>query len=228
LGTGGITVNGAANSFAGGDFSVKLSGNNAYSGETHVVTGKLMLSGAARLHDASTVRVANGAVLHLDFNGTDTVGALFLGGAPMPAGTYGSLTSAATNKSAYFEGNSILYVGVPTYDYQFWAINQVPPVTGGPDGDDDKNGVKNLIEYALADGGGQGVFYGNTITFTKRGAPYGSNLTYIIETSETLAPNSWSAAVTHGPAELGSDISYTFVPTPPYRKFARLKVVQAP
>ena len=228
LGTGGITVNGAANNFAGGDFSVKLSGNISYSGETHVVTGKLMLSGAARLHDASTVRVANGAVLQLDFAGVDTVGALFLGGVAMPVGTYGSLTSAAANKSAYFEGNGILYVGVPANDYAFWAISQVPPVTGGPDGDDDNNGVKNLLQYALADGGERGVLSGTTITFTKRGAPYGSNLTYIIETSETLEPNSWSAAVTHGPAELGSDISYTFVPTPPYRKFARLKVVQTP
>ena len=187
-----------------------------------------MLSGNARLDDSSTVRIASGAVLQLDFAGVDTVGALFLGGVAMPVGTYGSLTSAAANKSAYFEGNGILYVGVPANDYAFWAISQVPPVTCGPDGDDDNNGVKNLLQYALADGGERGVLSGTTITFTKRGAPYGSNLTYIIETSETLEPNSWSAAVTHGPAELGSDISYTFVPTPPYRKFARLKVVQTP
>lgn len=228
LGTGGITVNGAANNFAGGDFSVKLSGNLSYSGETHVVTGKLMLSGNARLHDSSTVRVASGAVLQLDFAGVDTVGALFLGGVAMPDGTYGSLTSAAANKSAYFEGNGILHVGVPANDYAFWAISQVPPVTGGADGDDDKDGVKNLVQYALANGGGRGALSGSTITFTKRGAPYGGDLTYIIQTSVTLEPNSWADAVTHGPAEPAPDISYTFDLNSPPRKFARLKVVQTP
>ncbi|MCB1132475.1 MAG: autotransporter-associated beta strand repeat-containing protein, partial [Verrucomicrobiae bacterium] len=37
LGTGGITVNCVENSFGAEDFSIKLSGNNSYSGETHVV-----------------------------------------------------------------------------------------------------------------------------------------------------------------------------------------------
>jgi autotransporter-associated beta strand protein len=227
LGSGGITVTGAANS---GTFSIKLSGTNSYTGETRVVSGTLMLSGDARINDSSTVRIDSGAVLNLDFEGTDTVGALFLPGDPnpKPEGTYGSLTSSATNKSADFAGDGILQVGGVTNDFASWASSQVPPVTGGPNGDDDNDGVSNLVEYALIDGGERGVLSGNTITFTKRGTPYGGDLTYIVETSETLS-GSWTPEVTHGPAELGSPISYNLAPAPGTpKKFARLKVVTTP
>jgi autotransporter-associated beta strand protein len=225
LGTGGITVAGAANS---GNFSIRLSGNNSYSGETRVASGTLMLSGDARIHDSSTVRIDSGAVLHLDFTGSDTVAALFLGGVAMPDGSYGSPTSPATHRSPAFAGNGILQVGV-AYNYESWAASQAPPVTGGPNGDHDNDGVKNLVEYALSDGGERGVLSGSTITFAKRGAPYGGDLTYIIETSETLEANSWSPAVTHGPAQLGSPITFDFAPIPGTpEKFARLKIVKSP
>jgi autotransporter-associated beta strand protein len=111
-----------------------------------------------------------------------------------------------------------------TDNYLSWATAN--NVTGGPNGDHDNDGVKNLVEYALVDGGERGVFSGNTITFTKRGAPYGTDLTYIIETSETLQAGSWADEVTHGPGLLISNptISYTFTPGTPDKKFARLKV----
>jgi len=224
LGTGGITVQGVANS---GNFSIRLSGTNSYTGETHIASGTLMLSGDARIDDAATVRIATGAVLHLDFTGTETVGALFLAGLAMPNGTYGSPTSTAANQSDAFLGNGILQVGAAN-NYASWAASQAPPVIGGPNGDDGNDGVKNLVQYALADGAERGALIGATLVFTKRGAPYGGDLTYIIETSETLEANSWSPAVTHGPAQLGSDISYTFDPNSLFRKFARLKVILTP
>lgn len=222
LGAGGITVQGATNS---GNFSIRLSGNNNYTGETRVVSGTLMLSGSSRIDDSATVRLAVGTVLHLDFTGADHVGALVLDGATMPAGTYGSLTSNATNKSAYFQGGGILQVGAAD-DYGSWAA--LEGVSGGSSGDHDNDGVSNLVEYALFDGGERGSLNGHVITFTKRGAPYGQDLTYIIEISETLEPGSWVAAVTHGPAQLGLPISYDLAPAPGTRKrFARLKVVLA-
>lgn len=223
LGTGGVTVVGVSNS---GNFSIRLSGNNNYSGETHVASGTLMLSGNARLDDASTVRIGSGATLHLDFAGMDTVGTLFIDDVEMPDGTYGSLTSSATNKNDDFAGNGILLVGAAN-NYESWATEN--GITGGPTGDHDNDGIPNLIQYALADGQQRGTLSGTTITFTKRGTPYGNDLTYIIETSETLEPDSWSPVVTHGPAELDSPISYDLAPssaTP--KKFARLKVTQAP
>lgn len=222
LGTGGIIVQGAANS---GSFSVRLSGNNAYTGETHVASGTLMLTGSARIADASTLRVASGAVVNLDFAGIDIVGTLILNGTTMPNGTYGSPTSGATNQSSFFAGNGILYVG-PANRYEAWSL--INNFTGGPEADANNNGIPNLIEYALADGQARGTLSGHTITFTKRGAPYGEDLTYIIETSPTLAPGSWTDVVTHSPAQLGIPISYTFTPGSPPREFARLRVVKLP
>ncbi len=225
LGTGGVTV-----ATAGGSSPVTLSGSNTYSGETHVQTGKLVLSGDARIDDSATVRVESGAVLELAFVGTDAVGALFLPGDPnpKPAGTYGSLTSTADNKSADFEGDGILQVGAPANDYAAWAASQEPAITGGPDGDDDNDGVANLIEYALEDGGERGVFSGDTITFTKRGAPFGGDITYGIETSTDLGIlDPWDTPAS-GVTEDAASISYTFTPGSPARNFARLRVLQTP
>jgi autotransporter-associated beta strand protein len=227
LGTGGITAQGVANS---GLFSIKLSGTNSYTGETRVVSGTLLLSDSARINDNASVRIDSGAVLHLDFEGTDTVGALYLGGDldPQPEGTYGAVDSGAEFESAFFAGSGILEVGTPTNDFASWAASQTPPVTGGANGDDNNNGVPNLVEYALADGEERGVLSGTTITFTKRGAPYGGDLTYVIETSETLT-DPWTPVVTQGPSELGSPLSYDLAPAPGTpKKFARMKVQQQP
>jgi autotransporter-associated beta strand protein len=111
-------------------------------------------------------------------------------------------------------------------DFTSWAANQVPPVTGGPNGDSNDNGVPNLVEYALVDGGERGVISGNAITFTKRGGLYGTDITYIIETSETLDSGSWTVETTHGPELIASNptIGYTFTFGTPAKKFARLKV----
>jgi hypothetical protein len=107
--------------------------------------------------------------------------------------------------------------------YNAWAAANAGGQSAG--GDHDGDGVKNLVEYALADGQERGTLSGNVLTFTKRGLPYGTDLAYIIETSETLV-GAWTDAVTHGPGLLVSNptISYTFTPGTPAKKFARLKV----
>ena len=87
--------------------------------------------------------------------------------------------------------------------------------------DSDNDGVKNLIEYALIDGGERGVITANSFAFTKRGAPYGSDITYGIETSTDLI--TWITPVS-GVTENATTISYTFTPGSPPRIFARLKV----
>ena len=136
---------------------------------------------------------------------------------------------AAIDGGAYtLSPTGFLTTGTTMNDYASWAASQTPPVTGGENGDDDNDGVSNLVEYALADGGERGVLSGTTITFTKRGAPYGGDLTYIIETSETLS-DPWTPVVTQGPSELGSPLSYDLAPAPGTpKKFARLKVEKAP
>jgi len=42
------------------------------------------------------------------------------------------------------------------------------------------DGITNLVEYALADNT-RGTFTGNTLSFIKRGAPFGTDITYTIE-----------------------------------------------
>lgn len=134
---------------------------------------------------------------------------------------------ALETRNSLFDNLQIRLKQAPVTDnYESWATAN--SVAGGENGDSDDDGVKNLVEYALANGGERGVLSGNTITFTKRGSPYGNDLTYIIETSETLT-GSWMEEVTHGPAQLGSPIGYDLTPVPGKpRKFARLKVVRVP
>ena len=123
-----------------------------------------------------------------------------------------------------FGGKAVtLTIAGAANDYASWASSQVPPVTGGPNGDSDSDGVRNLIEYALVDGGERGVVSGNTITFTKRGAPYGTDITYAIETSEDLGiSDPWSAATPD--VNDATTISYTL--QNPGDNFARLKITQ--
>jgi autotransporter-associated beta strand protein len=115
-------------------------------------------------------------------------------------------------------------------NYASWAIDN--DIEGEPfDGDFDNDGISNGVEYALgknptASDTPAGVLSGNTITFTKGAdAVTNGDVDWIIETSTTLATDSWTpeAAV-----EVGNTIAYSFTLGTPPKKFARLKVVQVP
>jgi hypothetical protein len=84
-------------------------GLNAYTGDTRVFGGTMSIANAT-LDDLADVYVTPGAVLNLNFAGTDTVDGLFFGGVAQAAGTWGSLTSTATNKSDRFAGTGVLQV----------------------------------------------------------------------------------------------------------------------
>lgn len=212
-----------------GDSTMVLTAANTYTGATNVNGGTLRIS-QPYLANSSAIVIAPTAILDLNFDETggavsDTVSTLTIGGVQQPAGIYGATGSGATTI------NDINFAGVgtltvlngpgPSDNFASWALAN--NVTGGVNGDSDNDGVSNLVEYALINGGERGVYVGNTITFTKRGAPYGSDITYAIETSETLAAGSWAEAVTGGSP---TEIAFTFTPGSPVKKFARLKVVQ--
>ena len=140
------------------------------------------------------------------------------------SGLSGSATITVTVNDGSLATNTTFTLSV-TDNYLSWATAN--SVTGGPGGDSDNDGVTNLVEYALVNGGERGVLTGNTITFTKRGAPYGSDITYDIETSTLLTAGSWTTQAKPIPvSETSSSISYTFAPPTPVKNFARLKVVQ--
>lgn len=70
-----------------------LTGANTYTGDTTVGAGTLAIAHAT-LATASTVSVASGAVLELDFAGSNTVANLVLNGVSQPPGVYDSTTAA--------------------------------------------------------------------------------------------------------------------------------------
>ena len=111
-----------------------------------------------------------------------------------------------------------------------WALEN--GVTGGLNGDSDQDGITNAMEYALqtnltGSDGGLGTFSGNLLTFTKRqDAIDNGDVTYVIETSTSLAALSWMPQVTHNPGNTDGTISYT-LPSGQGKIFARLKVTVA-
>jgi len=91
--------------------STKLAGlDHAYTGDTIVNAGTLEIT-TPYLADFSGITVATNAVLHLNFNGTDDIDELTLGGVAMTPGEYGSSVSgAAIPNDIFFAGNGILNV----------------------------------------------------------------------------------------------------------------------
>jgi hypothetical protein len=176
----------------------------------------------------------SGATLNLVVTGTPTAPAYVIA-------TYGLLApgmfAAVNNLPAGYEidytynsNTAIAMVeSVGGDNFESWAADN--NVTGGPGGDSDNDGIPNLVEYALAlnfngPDGSAGSFIGNTLTFTKRqDAIDNGDVSWVIETSETLAPGSWEPAVTQNPGNTDATISHT-LPTGQDRIFGRLKVVE--
>ena len=143
-GTGTVTVtkNGAG--------TWTLSGASTYTGSTTVTDGTLSISQAV-LADAATVNVAAAAVLNLPHGATDTVDRFFIGGVEQAAGTWGSLASSATNKTARITGTGILLATNGASGYSSWASSfGLDPLTDGAPGfDKDLDGFNNSTEYIL-------------------------------------------------------------------------------
>jgi fibronectin-binding autotransporter adhesin len=82
-----------------------LTGANTYTGDTTVNAGTLEIAQPV-LAASSTVTIASGAVLQLDFPVTNTVSALVINGVAQATGVYNSTTS-----SSYITGSGSLQVG---------------------------------------------------------------------------------------------------------------------
>ncbi len=90
-----------------------LSGINTYSGATKVQVGTLAIARPEAL-GAGTLDITSGAKVRLDYIGTRPISALsYNAGSPLPAGTYGSSASIASNKDdTRFSGPGTLTIGV--------------------------------------------------------------------------------------------------------------------
>ncbi|MCX6872318.1 MAG: autotransporter-associated beta strand repeat-containing protein [Verrucomicrobia bacterium] len=90
-----------------GDGTLKLTGVNTYKGTTTVAAGTLSLTQPCLCDDA-IVSVTTGATLNLDYEGTDTVFAIFIDGTPAAAGEWGGPGTTAANKTNLLSGTGIL------------------------------------------------------------------------------------------------------------------------
>lgn len=120
-----------------------------------------------------------------------------------------------------------------TGNYSSWATSQGIP--GAPaSGDFDNDGIVNLMEYALGLNPkvanlSAGVLSGNVITYTKGAdAIANGDVSWIIESSQTLAPSSWVTQVSQTAGNPSSTISHTFLPGSLTKDFFRLRVTSAP
>ncbi len=102
-------MSGTGNLIKVGTGTLNLTGANTYTGNTTVNGGTLELA-LATLSTNSTVSIASGAKLKLDFSGGDRVAALVLNGVTHSSGIYN-----AANTPAYIAGTGNLVVGpIPT------------------------------------------------------------------------------------------------------------------
>jgi autotransporter-associated beta strand protein len=101
-------------------------------------------------------------------------------------------------------------------------------------GDFDADGISNLLEYGLGTNPRivetlAGALSGNTLTYTKGAdAIANGDVSWTIETSQTLAEGSWVDVVIQPAGNAAPTISHTFTPGNPAKQFFRLKVTPLP
>lgn len=147
------------------------------------------------------------------------------------AGQSGTATITVTADDGNIVTHETFVLTVTAADYASWADDN--GISGEGFGDDyDNDGISNGVEYALGtnpttSSQPPGELSGNTITFTKGPDAIASgDVSWIIETSTTLAADSWTAEVTQPAGDTTLTISYTFTPSTLPKKFARLRVTR--
>lgn len=235
------TVSGNLNLVKNGAVNQTLTGTLAYTGDTTINDGLLILGATSDLDDNSAVRINGAGGLDIAAGVTDVVDQYWLDGVQQPAGTYGSVGSGATNEDDFFfPGDGILSVTsdpVAGSDYDTWAASF--GLTGGPTDDDDNDGVSNEEEYAFglnpSDSGSLNAISTilerdtGTFSYTRRD-PVDSNLTYTVFTSTTLEEADWTldatatqiAGATDGDGNQTVDVTLSTTPTVP-KLFVRVE-----
>ncbi len=119
-GSGTVTLAGGVSGSGGlvksGSGILALSNSAAYSGNTTVNGGTLQFSQANAANDLSTVNIAAGATLQLDFAGEDTVLSLVLGGVAQSDGIYD-----ASNSGGAITGTGAIKVFTPPITRFTWT-----------------------------------------------------------------------------------------------------------
>jgi autotransporter-associated beta strand protein len=123
-----------------------LAGAGTYAGDTIVLKGTLSVKADSSFDDGSTVEVKPGAVLDLDFTGSDRVAGLILGGTAKAPGTYSAVTDPL-----HLDGDGMIVVSSPD-PYDDWILT-FPGLTLPADrektANPDHDALDNLGEFAL-------------------------------------------------------------------------------
>ncbi len=196
------------------------SGTASHSGGTTVRAGTLTIAPAGSIGGTSVTvdsaatlvvdgtAIADGASLNLgatalvDVTGTEIVNTLFIDNVQKASGTWGATGSGAANiDDIRFFGSGVVQVTsgpAPASDYGAWADGF--DLVGGPDDDDDTDGLSNFDEYAFGLNPTSGASVSpvtapnktaGTFTYSRRKQSL-SGLDYTYESSTTLT-GTWPA-----------------------------------
>jgi autotransporter-associated beta strand protein len=118
---------------------LELTGSNTYSGDTTVNAGTLSLSSTNSNNDASAISIEAGAILALNFVGTETVSSLIIDGVSQPSGVYGAAEFPGTITGT----GTITVASAPSDPFLTWS-------GGAPfNGDANNDGVENGLAWLL-------------------------------------------------------------------------------
>ena len=205
--------------------------------------GTLDITGAANINlgTGAALSFANSSAIDWT-GGTLNLTGPFVSGASLRFGTTSSaltpaqlalisapgLHSFALNASGYLTAS-------PVVSFSTWVNGtfaggaSVPADKRGPNDDPDNDGIRNLVEYALAGqdptlpNANTGILTGNALSFTKRAGT--SGLTYAIQDSTDLgATDPWTEVSGASYVNNANTISYTFPVGAVPRNFLRLRV----
>jgi autotransporter-associated beta strand protein len=211
--------------------------------------GTLDLTGPATINLGSDGKIAFAASDAIDWSdgavqgGTLTITGTFISGSSLRFGTtMAGLTAGqlaritATGFGAFALDADGYLTANPTVSFPLWITSlfaggaTVPAEQQGPNDDPDRDGISNLIEYALAGHDPTtpnpfvGTFISNALSFTKRPGTIG--LTYAIQDSTDLGVTDLWTEVPPSPAYINNatTIARTLVSGTSPEIFLRLKV----
>jgi autotransporter-associated beta strand protein len=141
-------VTGTGSLLKSGGGTLAITGTYSFSGNTTVEAGTLTLD-SGTLSDTGIVDVTTGAVLNLNFAGTDTVDEFSIDGAPQGDGTFGAIGSGADTETSLITGTGLLLV-LPNDPFVPWAASfGLAGLDAEKSADPDKDGLTNLQEFAF-------------------------------------------------------------------------------
>ena len=213
--------------------TVILNATNTYKGPTIVDRGTLVCKTPASLGNGGALSIGASAIVDLDYTGDHVVASLTIEGEVKNPGVYGSSSSpapAANQDDIHFTGTGTVKVGS---GYGGWATNN--GVTGGVNGDSNRDGVQNGVAYFMNINGlatNTGII-GNTVTWPNGGnlpaTEYGAAKQFVVQTASDLV--NWTSvevgALTTNTSGPGGSLRYTLPISGP-KRFVRLRVTPTP